>query len=207
MKAAASSGFVLCEECFQTNRLEAAGEAPTCARCGGRLHARRPNSLARSWAYLLAAVVLYIPANVLPVMESGKLFEFQSDTIWSGAVYLWTTGSQFLAIIVFVASILIPIAKILSLAWLLVQAQLRSTRSPLRRARLYRATHYIGRWSMVDMFVGATLVGLVQLGAVGTILPGPGAIFFAAVVVLTMLASEAFDPRLTWDPLDEAHPA
>ena len=203
MKAAARAGFLLCEECFQLNRVEPAREAPTCTRCSGKLHARRPNSITRTWAYLLAAVVLYIPANLLPVMEIGGLFQSQSDTIWSGVVYLWTSGSQFLSIIVFTASILIPIAKILSLAWLLVQAQLRSTRSPMRRARLYRATHYIGRWSMVDMFVGATLVGLVQLGAFATILPGPGAIFFAAVVVLTMLASEAFDPRLTWDPLEE----
>jgi paraquat-inducible protein A len=207
MRAAASAGFVLCEECFQTNRVEPGLQAPACARCGGPLHARRPNSLARSWAYLLAAVVLYIPANVLPVMESGGLFQSQSDTIWSGVVYLWKTHSEFLAVIVFTASMLIPIAKIFSLAWLLVEAQRRSRRAPLRRARLYRATHYIGRWSMVDMFVGATLVGLVQLGAFGSILPGPGAIFFAAVVVLTMLASEAFDPRLTWDPVSEAKPA
>ena len=207
MRAAARAGFVLCEGCYQTNRMAPGLEVPLCARCGSRLHTRRPNSLARSWAYLLAAVVLYVPANILPVMESGKLFQFQSDTIWSGVVYLWKTNSQFLAIIVFTASMLIPIAKIVSLAWLLMQAQQRSTRSPLRRARLYRATHYIGRWSMVDMFVGATLVGLVQLGAFASIEPGPGAIFFAAVVVLTMLASEAFDPRLTWDPIDEAQPA
>lgn len=204
MRAAASAGFLLCEECFQLNDVEGMRMAPACTRCGGKLHARRPDSLARSWAYLLAALVLYVPANLLPVMESGGLFQSQSDTIWSGVVYLWATGSEYLAIIVFTASIVIPIAKIVSLTWLLFQAQRRSTRSPMRRARLYRATHYIGRWSMVDMFVGATLVGLVQLGAIGTILPGPGAIFFAAVVVLTMLASEAFDPRLTWDPIDEA---
>jgi paraquat-inducible protein A len=207
MTAAARAGFVLCEECYQVNRVEPALAAPACSRCGGRLHARRPDSLARSWAYLLAAVVLYVPANLLPVMESGGLFQSQSDTIWSGVVYLWKTNSQFLSVIVFTASMLIPVAKITSLAWLLIQAQQRSTRSPMRRAKLYRATHYIGRWSMVDMFVGATLVGLVQLGAFATIEPGPGAIFFAAVVVLTMLASEAFDPRLTWDPVDEARPA
>ena len=207
MRAAAREGYLLCEECFQLNPVERAQAHPACTRCEGKLHARRPNSITRTWAYLLAAVVLYVPANLLPVMESGGLFQSQSDTIWSGVVYLWRTGSQFLAVIVFTASMLIPVAKILSLAWLLVQAQLRSTRAPMRRARLYRATHYIGRWSMVDMFVGATLVGLVQLGAIGTILPGPGAIFFAAVVVLTMLASESFDPRLTWDPVDEARPA
>ena len=202
MTAAARAGYLLCEGCFQLNRANPAASEPACARCGTRLHARRPDSIQRSWAYLAAAAVLYFPANLLPVIESGGLFQSQSDTIWSGIVYLWTTGSQFLAVIVFTASMMIPVAKILSLAYLLIQAQLRSTRNPMRRARLYRATHYIGRWSMVDIFVGATLVGLVQLGAFASIVPGPGAIFFGAVVVLTMLASESFDPRLTWDPVD-----
>jgi paraquat-inducible protein A len=200
--AAARAGYLLCEGCFQLNRAGAAPGELVCARCGTQLHARRPNSIARSWAYLLAAVILYLPANLLPVIESGGLFQSQSDTIWSGVVYLWRTRSPFLAVIVFTASMVIPVAKIASLAWLLVQAQRRSTRNPMRRARLYRATHYIGRWSMVDIFVGATLVGLVQLKAFASIVPGPGAIFFGAVVVLTMLASEAFDPRLTWDPVD-----
>lgn len=203
--AAARHGFLLCEGCFQLNRADPALGEPACARCGTRLHVRRPNSISRSWAYLTAAALLYFPANLLPVIESGGLFQSQSDTIWSGVRYLWNTDSQFLAVIVFTASMLIPVAKILSLAWLLVQAQLRSTRNPLHRARLYRATHYIGRWSMVDIFVGATLVGLVQLGAFASIVPGPGAIFFGAVVVMTMLASEAFDPRLTWDPVDAPH--
>ena len=200
--AAARQGFLLCEGCMQLNRAEPAVGEPACARCGTRLHARRPDSIARSWAYLSAALLLYVPANLLPVMESGGLFQSQSDTIWSGVVYLWTTGSPFLSVIVFTASMVIPVAKIGSLAWLLAQAQRRSTRNPMRRARLYRATHYIGRWSMVDIFVGATLVGLVQLKAFASIVPGPGAVFFGAVVVLTMLASEAFDPRLTWDPVD-----
>lgn len=205
VSAAARSGFLLCQGCSQLNRADPGLAQPACARCGSRLHARRPDSIARSWAYLAAAALLYIPANVLPVIESGGLFQSQSDTIWSGVAYLWRTGSPFLSIIVFTASIVIPLAKLGSLAWLLAQAQRRSTRSPMRRAKLYRATHYIGRWSMVDIFVGATLVGLVQFKAFATIVPGPGAIFFGAVVVLTMLASEAFDPRLTWDPVDERH--
>lgn len=201
--AAARAGLFLCEGCFQLNRVGPAFRQPHCARCGTRLHARRPDSIARSWAYLIAAALLYVPANVLPVIESGGLFQSQSDTIWSGVVFLWTTGSPVLAAIVFTASMVIPVAKLGSLAWLLAQAQRRSTRAPLGRARLYRATHYIGRWSMVDIFVGATLVGLVQLKVFASIAPGPGAVFFGAVVVLTMLASEAFDPRLTWDPVDE----
>ena len=202
---AASRGYLLCDGCFQLNHVPAQVEVPACARCGTALHARKPASLSRSWAYLIAAAILYIPANLLPVMESGGLFLSQSDTIWSGVVYLWTTGSWVLAAIVFTASLVIPAAKLLSLAWLLTAAQMRSVRNPLRRARLYRATAYIGRWSMVDIFVGAVLVGLVQFKAFATIVPGPGAVFFAAVVILTMLASASFDPRLTWDPVEAQH--
>jgi paraquat-inducible protein A len=202
---AARMGYLLCDGCYKLNRLPGELDAPACARCGTALHARKPASVARCWAYLVAAVILYIPANALPVMESGGLYLAQSDTIWSGVVYLWKTGSWVLAAIVFTASIVIPASKLLSLGWLLTAAQRRSLKNPMRRARLYRATAYIGRWSMVDIFVGAVLVGLVQFKAFATIVPGPGAIFFAAVVVLTMLASASFDPRLTWDPVEETH--
>ncbi|HEX4764396.1 MAG TPA: paraquat-inducible protein A [Usitatibacter sp.] len=201
---AARAGLLLCDTCFQLNRAEGM-RRPACARCGSHLHARKPGSLTRTWAYLIAAALLYIPANVLPVLNSGSLFETQVDTILSGVFYLWRTGSWFLAIIVFTASIVIPAAKILSLAFLLVSAQTRSTWAPLQRAWIYRATHYIGRWSMVDIFVGATLVALVQLQPFASIVPGPGAVFFASVVIFTMLATHSFDPRLTWDPLAEAH--
>jgi paraquat-inducible protein A len=200
---AAREGFLLCEGCLKLNRAEPTLEHPACARCGTKLHARQPASFARTWAYLAAAVILYIPANMLPIMESGSLFESQSDTILSGVFYLWRTGSWMLATIIFVASIVIPAAKLISLAGLTLAAQARSTRNPLLRARIYRATHYIGRWSMVDIYAGAVLVGLVQFKAFASVLPGPGAVYFAAVVILTMLASSSFDPRLTWDPLEE----
>ena len=201
---AASRGYLLCDGCFKLNHVPAGVGLPACARCGTALHARKPASISRTWAYLLAAAILYVPANLLPVMESGGLYMSQSDTIWSGVVYLWITGSRALAAIVFTASIVIPAAKLFSLGWLLIAAQRQSTRNPLRRARLYRATAYIGRWSMVDIFVGAMLVGFVQFKSLASIVPGPGAIFFAAVVVLTMLASASFDPRLTWDPVEQA---
>jgi paraquat-inducible protein A len=201
---AARAGLMLCHECRLLNR--AAGlERPACARCGAGLYPRKPHSIARTWAFLVAASILYLPANLLPVIESGSLFESQTDTILSGVVYLWHTGSWLLAVIVFVASIVIPAAKLISLAILLVAAQRRSTWRPDQRARLYRATAYIGRWSMVDIYVGAVLVAMVQLKAFASIVPGPGAVFFAAVVILTMLASMSFDPRLTWDPLDARH--
>lgn len=201
---AARQGLFLCRTCHLLNR--GAGMArPACARCGAHLHAREPGSLVRTWAYLVTAALLYVPANLLPVLNTGSLFETQTDTIWSGVVFLWTTGSQFLAVIVFAASIVIPAAKITSLAFLLVTAQRRSRWKPRARAWIYRATHYIGRWSMVDIFVGATLVSLVHVKPFASIVPGPGAVFFGAVVVFTMLATNSFDPRLTWDPLDDEH--
>lgn len=195
-------GLLLCETCFLLNRAAGHGHL-ACARCGAPVHPRKPQSISRSWAYLVAACLLYIPANTMPVLESGSLFGSQADTIMSGAVYLWTTGSWLLAVIVFVASIVVPGAKLASLTFLLWTAQRRSTWDPGQRARLYRATEYIGRWSMVDIYVGAMLVALVQLKPFASVLPGPGAIAFGAVVVLTMLSSASFDPRLTWDPVDE----
>ena len=194
-------GLFLCDVCEQLNRATP-GEECRCARCGAELHGRIPNSAARTWAYLAAAAVLYIPANLLPVLHTGTVFNQQTDTIMSGIVHLWETGSGGLAIIVFIASIVVPFAKLVSLAYLTWTAQRRSTARTHQRARLYRATHYIGRWSMVDIYVGATLVALVHLGPFASITPGPGAIAFGLVVVLTMLASASFDPRLTWDAVD-----
>ena len=200
---AANSGFLLCDVCEQLNRA-CPGEC-ACARCGAELHARKENSFSRSWAFLIAAAVLYFPANYLPILHTGSVWGHQSDTILSGVLHLWNTGSEPLAIIVFVASIIVPGAKIISLTFLLWMAQHRSLWSPQQRAKLYRATHSIGRWSMVDIYVGGTLVALVHLGPFANIEPGPAAIPFGAVVVLTMLASMSFDPRLTWDPVDARH--
>lgn len=206
-RTAASEGLMLCDVCSLLNRSVQGIEHATCARCGAHLAMRRPDSIQRAWAFLIAAAILYIPANALPIMHSGSLYGQQSDTIWSGIVWLWQTGSWVLALIVFVASMVVPIAKIISLAFLLAAAQRRSTWNPQRRAMLFRITHWIGRWSMVDIYVGATLVALVQFKAFASIEPGTGAIAFGAVVVLTMLATRSFDPRLTWDPLDRAEAA
>lgn len=197
------SGLFLCGVCDLLNRKGDDGLRCCCARCGATLHARTPNSLPRTWALLIAAAVLYVPANLLPVLHTGTLFNQQTDTIMSGVVHLWVTGSWGLSIIVFIASIVVPLAKLLSLGHLAWAAQRRSTLGVQKRANLYRATHYIGRWSMVDIYVGATLVALVHLGPFANIEPGPGAIAFGAVVVLTMLATMSFDPRLTWDALDD----
>ena len=200
---AATLGLLSCHSCGLLSRPSASGHDMACARCGSGLHMRKPDSISRAWAFLLAAYVLYIPANVLPVMETGSLFGAQRDTIMSGVVYLWTSGSWPLALIIFIASIVVPGAKMVAMTVLLVTAQRRSVWRPQDRARLYRIVEFVGRWSMVDIYVAAVLAALVQFKALATIKAGPGAIAFGAVVVLTMFAAESFDPRLIWDPVRE----
>jgi paraquat-inducible protein A len=198
---ATEAGLLVCQACHLLNRPSVEARGLMCARCGASLHVRKPDSIQRAWAYLIAAGVLYIPANVLPVMETGFLFGSQTDTIMSGVVYLWTSGSWPLAAIIFIASIMVPGSKLIALTFLLVSVQRRSTWSPLERTRLYRVVEVVGRWSMVDIYVAAILTALVQFKALAMIKAGPGAIAFGAVVVLTMFAAECFDPRLIWDPL------
>ncbi|WP_293368032.1 paraquat-inducible protein A [Nevskia sp.] len=170
-----------------------------CPRCGSLLHARKPESLSRAWAYLVAAFILYIPANLLPVLHSTKLFEHWSDTIMSGVVSLWTDGSYDLAIIVFTASVVVPLLKMGALALLLIQVQRGSGYLPRERTRLYRVLEFIGQWSMLDVFAVALLIALVHFGTLADAKPGTGIVAFGAVVVLTMLATMSFDPRLIWD--------
>jgi paraquat-inducible protein A len=163
------------------------------------LRARKPDSVSRTWAFLIAAVVLYIPANVLPIMQTSSLFGAQRDTIMSGIVFLWRTGSWHLALVVFIASVLVPLLKMLAIGVLLVSVQQRWTWQPQQRMRLYRIVEAIGRWSILDIYVVALLATLVQLRGLASITAGPAALAFGAVVVLTMLAAMAFDPRLIWD--------
>jgi len=202
---AAHAGFLCCELCGLLTRRPAAPHArPVCVRCGTRLHARKPDSIARTWALLIAAYVLYVPANVLPVLETDSLGDHTSDTILGGAIRLWSQGAWPLSLVIIVASFCVPLAKMFVLTWLLLTA----TDDPahvLRRTRLYRVVDFIGRWSMVDIYVAAILAALVQFKALATIQAGPGAIAFGAVVVLTMFAAESFDPRLIWDPVKESH--
>jgi paraquat-inducible protein A len=191
--------LIACHTCGLVNRRLAAGFGARCARCGAVLHRRIPRSLSRSWAFLVAAIMLYLPANVLPIMHVTTLGRSRSDTILSGAEYLLAHGMWPLALIVFVASILVPLTKIAILIYLLLSVHLRSAARPMDRLRLYRFTEFVGRWSMVDVFVVTVLVALVHLGRVAEIEAGLGALFFAGVVVLTMLAAKTFDPRLIWD--------
>jgi len=166
------------------------------------LHRRKPQSIQRTWALIAAAAICLVPANLLPIMRVTSLGQVQSDTIMSGVIFLFGHGMWPLALIVFVASVFVPLMKLLLLIYLAASVQLGSRWRPRERTRLYRITEAVGRWSMVDIYVVAILVTMVQLGNLATIEAGPGAIFFAAVVVLTMFAAMAFDPRLIWDRAD-----
>lgn len=203
MRSAASLGLVGCRTCALVSRL-APGDSGRCSRCGTRLHFRKPGSIGRTWALLIAAMALYVPANTLPIMATSSLFGSQQDTIMSGVLFLWEDGSWYLALIVFVASILVPLAKMIGLVVLLIGVQVGTYSRPMDRARLYRQLEAIGRWSMLDIYVVALLATVVQLTALATVSPGPGALAFGAVVVLTMLATSSFDPRLLWDPVEES---
>ena len=172
-----------------------------CPRCRATLHRRKPNSLSRTWALLVAATICYVPANHYPIMEVTSLGQSQSDTILSGVVFLAEHEMWPLAAIVFVASVVVPILKILTLAVLTVSVERQSQWRPRDRARLYRIVETIGRWSMVDVYVVTILVALVHLGSLTSVEAEIGAFFFGAVVVLTILAAQSFDPRLIWDQL------
>ena len=200
--SAASLGMLSCHTCSLVSRAPAA-EGAFCPRCGSAVHARKPGSVGRTWAFLIAAMALYVPANTMPIMLTSSLFGSQDDTIMSGVLFLWEDGSWYLALIVFVASILVPLAKIIGLIVLLLSVQLGWGARQAERARLYRLVESIGRWSMLDIFVVALLVTVVQLTALASVRAGPAALAFGAVVVLTMCAATSFDPRLIWDPVKD----
>jgi paraquat-inducible protein A len=197
---AAQAGLVACETCGLLSRPAAAAAPGDCPRCGAGLAWRRHHSIQYTWAFVIAAAICYIPANVLPVLATTTLGSVESDTILSGVVFLYTSGSWPLALVVLVASVMVPIGKLVALTYLLVTVQRGSIRSTRERTRLYRLIEVIGRWSMLDVFVATFTVALVQLQPLMSVQPGPGVLFFAAVVVLTMVAAQSFDPRLIWDP-------
>ena len=202
-----SIGCATCHECGRLCRVPLQGFGhgyeSACSRCGSALHFRKRYSLQRTWALVIAAAICYVPANLFPVMTVISLGQADSETILSGAIYLLTSGAWPLALIVFIASICVPMAKIIALISLLISVHRSSSWRPADRTRLYRTTEAIGRWSMVDIYVDTILVALVSLGNLATIEAGTGAVFFGAVVVLTMFAAESFDPRLIWDNCGE----
>lgn len=199
--SAMQAGVQGCEVCGLVSRPPRGADEGHCPRCGEKLRFRKPDSIQRAWAWLIAAAICYLPANLLPVMTTSTPTGTESDTIMQGVVLLWSPTGWPLSLIVLVASIMIPSAKIVGLAYLLVSVQRGSYANNEQRVRLYRIVRLIGRWSMVDVFVDTFTAALVQLQPLMLVQPGPGLLFFAAVVVLTMMAAESFDPRLIWDPV------
>ncbi|MGE5087749.1 MAG: paraquat-inducible protein A [Candidatus Levyibacteriota bacterium] len=196
---AAQAGLVSCEACRLLARPASPTEPGFCRRCGERLEFRRYGSIQTTWALIIAAAICYVPANALPVLNTTTLGVSERDTILGGVAFLYSSGSWPLALIVLVASVMIPLGKLVALVYLLVTVQRGSVTGSHDRTRLYRMVKLIGRWSMLDVFVDTFTVALVQLQPLMSVEPGTGVLFFAAVVVLTMLAAEAFDPRLIWD--------
>jgi paraquat-inducible protein A len=195
-------GLQSCHGCGLLSRPKRGAHEGRCPRCDEDLVFRKPKSLEHTLAYLIAAAVCYLPANLLPVMKTTTAGGSQSDTIMQGVVLLWSPTGWPLSLIVLFASIMIPSAKILALGYLLITVKRGSITNNAQRVRLYRLVEIIGRWSMVDVFVDTFTVSLIQLQPLMSVEPGPGLLFFAAVVVLTMLAVESFDPRLIWDTAD-----
>ena len=201
-------GLIACHFCHTLSSLPKATATTKnselhCPCCQSVIHSRIPDSLNRTWALLIAAIILYVPANTLPIMTVILWGNGQPDTIMSGVIHLLDSGMWPLALLIFVASIFIPILKLMILMGLLISVQLKSTWKPRDRTILYRVTEFIGRWSMVDVFVIAILVALVQFGNTATVFPGIAALSFASVVILTMFAAHTFDPRLIWDIIDD----
>src|SRR6202046_4294745 len=194
-------GLQNCEVCGLLSRPAPGEEEGRCPRCDEELSFRKRASLQRTWAFLISAAICYIPANLLPVLKTTTATGTDYDTILQGVVLLWSPTGWPLSLIVLVASIMIPSAKILALAYLLITAQRGALQNNHQRVRLYRMVEFIGRWSMVDVFVDTFTAALIQLQPLMAVEPGPGLFFFAAVVVLTMLAVESFDPRLIWDSI------
>lgn len=198
LSLARKQGKAGCPRCSQLADLAQRRDCPV---CGIELSPRKDHSLQRTAAWLITASILFFPANAWPIMRTSQLGATQDNTIVGGVLQLWHHGSYLVAGIIFVASIIVPIAKIISLAWLIgiCSAGYRSSRRA--HAKLFEYAELLGRWSMIDVGV-AILVALVQLGGLLTIEAGPAGLAFAGVVISTMLAAHAFDPRLIWDAID-----
>ncbi|AIG04805.1 paraquat-inducible protein [Pseudomonas fluorescens] len=196
---AIDAGILICTECHELNRQDPDTDEQTCTRCGALVHARRPNSLMRTWALLITAAILYIPANLLPIMTINSLGQGAPSTIMAGVIELVQHGMFPIAAVVFVASILVPTFKLVGIALLLFSVQRHQPLSARQRIIMYRFIEFIGRWSMLDIFVIAILVAVVNFGRLASVEANLGAVAFASVVILTMLAAVTFDPRLIWD--------
>ena len=192
---AASQGLASCHLCFKLVGVD----AHSCPRCGSAIHLRKSNSLERTLALLLTALILYIPANLLPIMITDQLGQPTESTIIGGVVLLIDMGSVAIALVIFFASVMIPISKLAMMFYLCWSVRRGPSGTTHQRTVLYRVTELIGKWSMIDVFVVAILVALINLNNLVVIRPGAAAIAFAGVVIVSMIATESFDPRLMWD--------
>lgn len=193
-----SLGLLICLDCRLTVRDVKSADS-NCPRCSASLCVRKPHSLAVTTTLLISAALLYLPANLLPVMDTRTFFDDENDTIMSGVLVLLHSGSWPIAVLVFIASIIVPLLKILALGVLVFSAYAHSPRGRLQRSQLYRMLEFIGRWSMLDIYAISLLATLVQVESFASITVGWGAWAFGAVVVLTLLAAHTFDERLLWD--------
>ncbi len=201
--SARDAGLISCHTCeLLTDGRGSMQEVMQCPRCGSLLHSRKINSIARTWALVIAAFIFYIPAMVLPITKVTSLGNEQADTIMSGVILFIQLGSWEIALVIFVASIIVPLMKLFIIVYLLISVKRQSHTRQRDRAKLYRLTEFVGRWSMVDIYVVTILVALVNLGVIADIDAGPAALYFAAVVIITIFAARTFDPRLIWDVTD-----
>lgn len=192
---ARDAGLIACRRCTQV----AAGDATFCARCGHEISSRDEMSLQKVWAWWIVGVACYVPANALPMLKTRTLGMEQENTIIGGAVELADHGNWGVAIVILIASVLIPIGKFAVVAGLAISVRHGSGLSQPRRQQLFELVEYIGRWSMIDVFVVALLSSLVQLGALASVQPGPASLYFALSVIFTMLSAQSFDSRFIWD--------
>lgn len=192
---AKEAGLVACTRC---TRVWPEGQE-RCGRCGSKLHSRDPASLQKVWAWWLAGVICYVPANLSPMLVTSTLLSTQKNTIVGGAIEIAHHGDYGVAAIVFFASVVIPVSKFVAIAYLAISVSRGTIRRAHRRTQLYEVIDFIGRWSMIDVFVVAILSSLVQLSVVASIHPGPAALTFALSVIFTMLSAQSFDTRLIWD--------
>ena len=202
--SAIEHGMTGCHVCHQVVRVDDDHHRlhMSCPRCGETLHTRKPRSIYLTWALVCTAMVFYIPANLLPMTRTTGLGQLQEDTIMSGVIYFIQSGSWHIAMVIFVASVFVPLMKLALLIYLLISVQRGSSWRPKERTRMYRITELVGRWSMVDIYVVAILVVLVNFDFLADINAGPAAVYFAAVVIITMFAAKTFDSRLIWDSIE-----
>jgi len=193
-------GLVACRRCTRLWPID----THVCGRCGHHLESRDTLSLQKVWAWLAVGLICYIPANMYPMLATRTLVSRNEDTIIGGAVELAHHGSYGIAFIIIFASVVIPMGKFMAIGALALGIQYRSRMSRLRRHQLYEVVEYIGRWSMIDVFVVAILSSLVQLGALASIAPGKASLFFALSVIFTMLSAQSFDSRMIWDQEEPA---